>query len=440
MYMSQMNTLGERTLSKVKWRLVPFTCLLMFITYIDRANLSYAALTMNKELAISNVMFGALTSCFFISYFIFEVPSSMFLRRYGARKWIARILITWGIVTFLTMFVQTYFQIASARFLLGVMEAGFLPGIMFYFTLWLPQRDRGKAYSLFYIGQPAGVLIGAPCSGWILDHVHILGLSSWRWLFTIEGVLSVIIGIFTLFLLTGQPSEAKWLSEAEKNWLIEEIKKEDVKKKEARHVKLKEIFSSLKTWRLGLIYAFMSMSAAGLAFFLPLIVKDFSKVSNTSVGLLLMIPPAFALVAMVLWGLHSDKTMERKYHAAAAVACGLVGLLMAAMVPNVVLKMAGITLGMMAVFSVIGPFTAIPSLYLAGSGAAVGMAIVSTCNAFGQFISTFISGYLMSISSDAALAYYGLCYVVALILLLTLGIKKGDVAASDDLITDEASG
>ncbi len=430
--MRQMDVLGERVISKVKWRLVPFLCLLYIINFVDRTNLGYAALTMNKELGISMVAYGALASIFFVPYFLCEVPSNMLLNRYGARRWIARIMITWGIVTSLTMWVQSYWQIAGVRFLLGMMEAGFLPGVIFYLTVWLPQRERAWAIAVFSLGMPITILIAAPVSGWILDHVHLLGYSGWRWLFLIEGVPAVIVGFCALFYLTERPSEAKWLTEEERNWLTEEIKQEDAKKKEAKHVKLREIFSSLRTWRIGLIYCIMSMAAMGMGgFFLPLVVKEFSKASNTSVGLLMMIPPLFGAVAMVLWAWHSDKTMERKYHASIAMAVGVVGLLMAAMVPNPVVKMIGITLGMMAVYGVVGPFWAIPTLYLAGTSAAVGMAIISSCNAFGQFIAGFISGYLMHISGNAVLAYYGICYVISAMLLLTLRIKKGEAAATE---------
>ena len=328
-----MGTIGERTLSKVKWRLVWFVFLLDFINFLDRSNLGWAALGMNKELGISMVAYGALTSVFYLPYLLFEVPSNMLLKRYGARKWIARIMITWGIATCLGIFVRSYFQIAAVRFVLGMMEAGFFPGLMFYFTLWLPLREKAKVVSFISLGMPISLLVGAPVSGWILDHVHLFGLSGWRWLFMIQGVPAIILGLCTLFYMTSQPSEAKWLSEEEKHWLMEELKKEDVKKKEARRVKLREIFSSLITWRLGFIYGFCSM-ANGMTMFLPLVIKDFARVSNTSVGLLLMLPPGFAIIAMVLLGWHSDKTMERKYHVLAAMVTGSIGLFMAALSPT----------------------------------------------------------------------------------------------------------
>ncbi len=433
--MSQMDTIEERTLSKVKWRLAPYVCLLFFIAYIDRTNLGYAALEMNKDLGISAVAYGALTSVFYLPYFLFEIPSNMLLNRYGARRWLARIMITWGIVTCLAMFVHNYLHIAAVRFFLGMMEAGFLPGVMFYYTLWLPQRERAKAVALFYLAIPISTIIGAPVAGWILDHAHFFGYSGWRWLFMIEGIPAIIVGFCTLFYLTDRPSEAKWLAEEERGWLTEELKKEDIKKKEARHLKLKDIFANLRTWRLGIIYAFLAIPGSGINFFLPMVIKDFSKASNTSVGFLMMIPPVFAAAIMVLLSRHSDKTGERKYHTSAAAACGLVGLLLAALAPSPVVKMIGIILGVAAVYSVMPPFWALVGLSLTGSAAAVGMAIISSCNAFGSFLGGFGAGYMQSISSNAVLAYYGVCYVIALILLLTLRVRREEKIVTEGTAT-----
>ena len=419
--MNQIDAFGEKIISKVKWRFIPFLFLLYFVNYLDRSNLGFAALGMNKELGISMIAYGALTSVFYLPYFLFEVPSNMLLNRYGARKWIARILITWGIVTCLAMWVHNYWQIAAVRFFLGMMEAGFLPGIMFYFTLWFPQRERARVIGIFTSALPISLIVAAPISGWILDHVHWFGYSGWRWLFMIEGIPAVILGICTLFYLTSQPSEAKWLSAEEKNWLIEEIKKEDVKKKE--HVKIKEIFSNLRTWRLGIVYGFSSVAASGMTLFLPMVVKEFSKGSNTLVGFLMMLPPGFAAIFTILVGWSSDKTKERKYHASGAFAVGLIGLLMSAISPNPVVKMIGIILGQSAVFSFMPPFWALSSLFLSGTSAAVGMAIISSCNAFGSFAGGFGSGYFKSIGNNALLAYYACALLIGLILLLTLRVK-----------------
>ncbi|HVN97095.1 MAG TPA: MFS transporter [Syntrophorhabdaceae bacterium] len=426
-----MDAIGRRTIRRVKWRLLPFICVLYFINMIDRSTVSYAALTMNKELGISMVAFGMLTSIFALPYFLCEVPSNMLLNRYGARRWIARIMITWGIVTSLAMWAQNYWHIAAVRFLLGMMEAGFLPGIMFYLTVWLPQRERAWAIAMFSLALPLNTLVGSPVSGLVLDHVHWFGYSGWRWLFVFDGVPAVILGIFALFYLTDRPSEAGWLSEEEKNWLTEEIKKEDAKKREARRVKITEIFSSLRTWKIGIVYLFMSLAGAGMGYFLPMVIKEFSKVSNTSVGLLMMIPAIVGGVFMVTWSWHSDRTMERKYHAVIAMGLGIIGLLMASMVPSPVIKMMGITLGMMALFGVVGPFWAIPSLYLAGTSAAVGMAIISSCNALGQFLGGFCNGYLMKVGGNAVLAFSGACYVISMIVLLTLHIRRGATAAEE---------
>jgi len=422
--MSQAGTIGERAVGRVKWHLVPLLFVLYIINWMDRVNLGYAALTMNKELAISSAALGALGASFFISYFIFEVPSNMLLNRYGARKWLARIMVSWGIVTILTGFAQNYWHVYIARFLLGMMEAGFFPGVVFYISLWIPQKQRARVIAAFMLALPASNIIAAPASTWILDNIHYFGLSGWRWLFVLEGLPAVLFGVITFFYLTDRPSEAKWLTEGERNWLVNEIKKEDEAKEGARHVRLKDMFSNMRTWRLGIIYLFLGMVGAGLPLWLPTIVKEFSKVSNTSVGLLLLIPYVVSAIAMVFWGWHSDKKMERKYHAAIAIVCGAVGLFMAATVPNVTLEMIGVVVAVTGYTALLPPFWSIPGLYLAGASAAVGYAIINSCLSLGAFMAGYISGYLRGIGNGAVLSYFGICYMIALALLLTLSLKQ----------------
>ncbi len=425
--MTQAELLGTRTISKVRWRLIPFLLVCYIINAIDRGNLSFAALTMNNELNISPSAFGALSSVFFIPYFFFEVPSNMLLHRFGARKWIARIMVSWGLVTCATMFSNGFTYIATMRFLLGMMEAGFFPGVMFYFTLWFPQRERGKVVALFMLALPLAGFISAPISGWILDNLNWMGLSGWRWLFFLEGLPAILLGVMTWFYLTDFPQQAKWLSNKEKNWLITEMDRENATKTGGgkKHVKFREMFTDMRVWRIGIIYLFMAMSAATMFTWTALIIKDFAKVSNTGVGLLGMIPNLFAMVIMPLWAWHSDRTGERKMHAVTSMAVCLAGALIVAFTGSPVTKMGGLVLIQIGSTSMMGPFWAIPTLFLTGASAAVGTAVINSCNSFGGFFAAFISGFIQTrFGFTGLLLFMCICYTLSIFLTATLPLKQ----------------
>lgn len=425
--MSQAESPGANAIRKIKWRLLPFLFVLYIINIMDRGNLSYAALTMNSELRISAAEFGALYSIFFIPYLIFEVPSNVLLHRFGARKWIARIMITWGLVTCASMFSGSFKYIATMRFLLGMMEAGFFPGILFYFTLWFPQNERGKVIALFMMALPASGFIVSPISGWIIDNVNWLGYSGWRWLFFLEGAPAIIFGILTWVYLDNSPRQAQWLTDAEKDWIITALAKEDAVKSGGgrSHPKFREMFADGRVWRIGVIYFSLAMSAGTMAAWTAIIIKDFAKVSNTGVGLLGMIPSLFALIAMPLWAWHSDKTGERKVHTIISISVSFLGALLAALAASPVLKMTGLVLIYVGSNSMMGPFWAIPTLYLAGASAAVGTAVINSCNSLGAFIATFISGFLQTrYGFSGILLFASMGYLLGIILTATLPLKR----------------
>lgn len=417
---------GERTINKIKWRLIPFLFILYIINVMDRANLSYAALTMNRELNISPVAYGALSSVFFIPYFLFEVPSNILLHRFGARKWLARIMVSWGIVTSAAMYSNGFTYIATVRFLLGMMEAGFFPGVIFYFTLWFPQRERAKVIAFFMMALPVSGFIVSPLSGWILDNLNWMGHSGWRWLFFLEGLPAVLFGVLTWFYLTDSPQEAKWLSNEEKDWLVTEMERENIMKSGNGnvHVKFLQMFTDIRVWRIAVIYLFMAMAAATMAAWTPIIIKDFSKASNTEVGLLGMIPNLFAMIAMPLWAWHSDKTGERKIHAVISIVVSFVGALMAAIAVSPLLKMTGLVFILVGATSMMGPFWTIPTLFLTGASAAIGTAVINSCNSFGGFIATFISGFIQSrFGFSGVLLFVCMCYILSIFLTATLPMK-----------------
>lgn len=366
-------------LGKVTRRLIPYLFILYVVAFLDRVNLGYAALKMNADLSLSDAVFGLAAGIFFIGYFIFEVPSNLLLHRLGARVWIARILVSWGIIAMLTAFVQNAGQLYLARFLLGVAEAGFFPGVILYLTYWLPMREQARAVALFMTAVAVSNLIGAPLSTWILDHVHALGLSGWRWLFILEGLPAVILGVATLYVLADRPQQAKWLTEEEKAWLEQELARDH---QSSRMASLREGLAAPKVWYFALLYFLAVMGLYGTGFWLPTIIKGMlesyvAKPTNTQVGLLLVIPYAAAVIAMVYWGRRSDRLGERRLHTALALALAGVGMFLAGLLfQNGILSFLAIVLSVMGIYGVFGPFWSFVNLFLTGTAAAAGQRVL----------------------------------------------------------------
>src|SRR6201997_2900784 len=280
-----------KTIRKVQIRIIPFIFLLYIVGFLDRINIGFAALTMNKELAITSQQFGLVFGIFFVGYFIFEIPSNLLLHKIGARIWIARILITWGIVATLTGFVHTVHQLYVVRFLLGLAEAGYFPGMALYLTYWFPQREQARALALLIAANPVTNILGAPVSGLILDHVHWLGLSSWRWLLILEGIPAIVFGFLTYSLLPNRPGEAKFLAADEKEWLRADLQREEQQKLEHRRYSALQALASGRVWYLILIYFGMMIGMYVLISWAPQLLKSLSSLySNSMIGLILSIP------------------------------------------------------------------------------------------------------------------------------------------------------
>src|SRR6266436_6587121 len=313
------------TIQKLRLRIIPYLFLLYVIAYLDRINIGFAALTMNKELAITSEQFGLLVGIFFLGYFLFEIPSNLLLHKIGARIWIARILISWGIVAVMTGFVQNVSQLYVARFLLGLAEAGYFPGIVLYLTYWFRQREQAQAIALFLAGLPVTSILGAPVSGFILDHVHWLSLGSWRWLLILEGIPAVVCGVLTYFLLPNRPAEAKFLRREEKEWILAELARGEREKLASHSISAGQALLNSRVWHLGSIGFTLNFGMYGMNFWMPQLVKSLSSgASNSLIGLLLMIPHLVGLPVMVMVSRSSDRKQERRYHAAIpAVTAGI---------------------------------------------------------------------------------------------------------------------
>jgi MFS transporter, ACS family, tartrate transporter len=421
-----------RTIRKVQIRLIPFLFVLYVVAMIDRINIGFAALTMNKDLGLNSQQYSIAAGIFFIGYFLFEVPSNLMLHKIGARIWIARILLSWGFVASLTGLVRSAHQLYAARVLLGFAEAGYYPGIVLYLTYWFRQREQARVLALFLTGFAVNSIVGAPISGFILDHAHWLGVASWRWLFILEGLPAIALGFLTYQVLPNRPNEAKFLTDEEREWLQAELEREDQLKLERGRQSALEGMTNPRVWHLVAIYFAMMIGSYTLSFFAPQLVKSLSKdYSNSLVGYLVMIPYLAALAGMIFVGRSSDRRMERRYHAAICLLVGGIGFLSLGWIHSPFVTVALLSLLAVGYCSSLGPFWAMPSEFLTGFSAASGIALINATGNLGGFAGTAVVGFISQKTGSLAggLAFAGICMLVsaALVLLLprTSGLQKG---------------
>ncbi len=417
----------SRITSKLRRRLIPLLFLLYVVAYLDRINIGFAALTMNAALGITTAQFGLLIGIFFWGYFIFEVPSNLLLHKIGARIWISRILVSWGIVAMLTGAVHSVPQLYIARFLLGVAEAGFFPGIVLYLTYWFPQRDQARVISLFVTALPVASILGAPISGFILDHAHWSAISSWRWLLMLEGVPAIVCGVLTYFLLPSRPADATFLTQDEKSWIDAELAREDQEKIGDHPISAMRVLAHPRVWHLACAGFAFDIGLYAMSFYMPQSVKSLSnRYSNTAVGLLVMVPHLAGLVAMILVSQSSDRRRERRYHSAVPIAIAGVALLLLGATNSPFLSIALWSFVAMGIYSFFGPFFSMPSNFLAGLSAASGIALINSIAALGGFAGPFAIGALAKGTHGiyGGLALTGVLLFVSATLVLLLPIKR----------------
>jgi ACS family tartrate transporter-like MFS transporter len=391
------NPIETVTIRKLRIRLLPFLFVLFVVAFIDRINLGFAALTMNRELAIASQQFGFAAGIFFWGYFLFEVPSNLILHRIGARVWIARILITWGTIATLTGFVHSAHQLFVARFALGLAEAGYFPGITLYLGYWFRQREKAQAIALIMMGIPLASVLGAPVSGFILDYVHWFGLSSWRWLLILEGFPAIACVPLVSFLLPSRPAEARFLSVEEKAWVTDQLDREDRQKlgAQAHSLSVARTLVNPRVWHLaciGLAFAFASYT---FSFWLPQVMKSgFDRQSNAAVGLAVMIPNLLGLIAMILVSRHSDRTLERRYHMATLGALAGIAFLLLGGPRSPFFSVVLFSAVAVGAYSFLPIFFSLPGEFLTGSSAAAGIALVTSVSNFGGFVGPYTVGLI----------------------------------------------
>src|SRR3954469_21885591 len=361
--------LETRVLRKVTLRIVPFIMLLYFVAFIDRVNIGFAALTMNKDLGLSPSVFGFGAGIFFWGYFLFEVPSNLALDKFGARLWIARVMITWGIVSAAMAFVQGPISFYSLRFLLGVAEAGFFPGIILYLSYWFPAQQRAAVTALFMAAAPLSTVLGSPISGALLEMDGLLGFKGWQWLFLLEAVPAVLLGFVVLGYMTDRPEQARWLAAYERGWLVRTMDAERAGKAAIASHSIWRGLADPRVLALSLVYFGTSAGLYTLGVWAPQIIKEFG-LSTMQVGLLNAVPPTVAVVAMVLWARHSDKTNERTWHVVGACVAAAAGLALAGSAGSWVSVVAALTLVNIGISSAKPPLWAMPTMFLSGSAAA----------------------------------------------------------------------
>ncbi|MFC5542352.1 MFS transporter [Ureibacillus suwonensis] len=398
-------------------RILPFVLLLYIVAYLDRVNMGYAALQMNADLALTAEVFGLLSGIFFIGYFFFEIPSNMILHKVGARIWIARIMITWGIVVVLTGFAQSAAHLYILRFLLGVAEAGFFPGIILYLTYWFKENERSIATAVLIMALPIGGLIGAPISTWIMDNIAWAGLAGWRWMFILEGIPAVILGVVVLFYLINRPRDANWLTEEEKNWIEGELEKERIASSKVNKVSKKEMLKDATVWKLSAFYFVAYTGVYGLSFWIPSIIKSLSEATtNLEIGWLAMLPYVVAIPSMLFVGWSADRIGKHKEHLFISLIVAMIGFIGCAVADSLTAMVLMLMLTSIGLYGFTGCFFAYMTFFFTESTAPVGIALVNSFAALGGFVGPTILG-MFTLSSG--MFFLAILIAVGMVILLT---------------------
>ena len=398
---------------KICRRLIPFLFILYVVAYLDRINLSFAAHDMTRELGFSSEVYGLGAGLFFIGYFLFEVPSNLILQRVGARRWIARIMISWGILASAMMFVRSESGFYLLRFLLGLGEAGFFPGILLYLTYWFPASRRAGAVALFMSATAIAGIIGAPLSGALLGLHGLAGISGWRWLFLLEGLPAIFLGIVVLALLPCSPADVKWLTSHEKEWLAEQLELDRSSRVGKVSLRLRDAICKPALWALCFVYFALCLGMYGLTLWMPTMVQEISGGSSLAVGILSAIPYLGAAIGMVLVGRHSDRTGERRFHTAIPAFTASICFMVCAFTHNDILTFMAIIGALFSIWSMLGPFWGLSTSFFSGTAAAAGIALINSIGNLGGFAGPWLIGLAKDLNGHYSAGFYLISFILA---------------------------
>ena len=418
-----MEPLEHRTIAMVSARLVPFLIVCYFVAYLDRVNVSFAALTMNKDLGLSASAFGFGAGIFFLAYFLFEVPSNLFLERVGARKWIARIMFTWGLLSGGMAFIVGETGFYVVRVLLGIAEAGFFPGIIFYLTLWFPAVYRARIVGYFMAAIPLSTVIGAPVSGLLLGLDGFMGMKGWQWLFILEAAPALILSVVVFFFLTDRPADAAWLEPEERTWLVARLEQERQQREMVRRYSVTQALLNPKVLALSLVYFGAVATNYGLSFFLPQIVKAFG-VSNFQAGLIAALPYVVGLVSIVWWGRRSDRKLERRFHLAFPLFVASAGIAISTALNDPTMKMAALSLAGFGIFGCLPVFWTFPAAFLSGAAAAGGIALINSIGNLAGFAGPYAVGRIKDLTGSYTVGLLSLSAVGFIAMLIVLALHS----------------
>jgi ACS family tartrate transporter-like MFS transporter len=384
--------LADAALSKARRRLIPFLFVLYLVAYLDRINVGFASLQMNRELGLTESVFGLGAGLFFLGYSLFEVPSNLILERVGARLWIARIIISWGVVAMVMITVRGAASFLALRFVLGLAEAGFFPGVILYLTFWFPKREQARAVALFMTATALAGVIAGPVSGALLELHGVAGVSGWQWLFILEGLPAVILGVMVLFYLPDGPNDAAWLEDDERAALLAKLESERGRGTQQRSRSFVEAIGNSTVWLLSLVYFAIVFGLYGVTFWLPQIIQSFGSRSDFEVGMLSAIPFFGAAIAMVYVGRASDLSGERRWHLAFCAGVGAIGLMLAAITHSPILSLGALSIAAAGIWGTFGPFWAMAPEFLSGTAAAGAIALINSIGNLGGFAGPYVVG------------------------------------------------